>query len=189
LMVISPDDPEAMLRHSQTCRQLGIPFGADPSQQMARMSGDDIRLLIQGATYLFLNEYELALAMQKTGWSDAEIFEQVKVRIVTLGSNGVKIEEHGKEPIVVGVAKEKAKIDPTGVGDAFRAGFVAGLSWGLGHERSAQIGSLLATYCIETKGTQEYRFTKPDFLQRFSETYGRDASAEIEPHLHPTLVG
>ena len=189
LMVISPDDPDAMLRHSQTCRQLGIPFGADPSQQMARMSGDDIRLLIQGAKYLFLNEYELALAMQKTGWSDAEIFEQVEVRVITLGSQGVKIEEHGKPTITVGVAQEKAKVDPTGVGDAFRSGFVAGLSWGLGHERSAQIGSMLATYCIETKGTQEYRFTKADFLARFTQAYGASASAEIEQHVQPTLIG
>lgn len=189
LMVISPDDPDAMLRHSHTCRQLGIPFGADPSQQMARMSGEDIRLLIQGAKFLFLNEYELALAMQKTGWSDAEIFEQVEVRVITLGSQGVKIEEHGKPTITVGVAQEKAKIDPTGVGDAFRSGFVAGLSWGMSHERSAQIGSMLATYCIETKGTQEYRFTKTDFLARFTQAYGADASAEIEQHVQPTLVG
>ena len=189
LFVISPDDPEAMLRHSQTCRQLGIAFGADPSQQMARMSGEDIRLLIQGAKYLFLNEYELALAMQKTGWSDAELFDQVEIRIVTLGSSGVKIEEHGKEVITVGVPQEKAKIDPTGVGDAFRSGFIAGLSWGMNHERSAQVGSMLATYCIETKGTQEYRFSKADFLLRFAEAYGAEASAEIEPHLQPTLVG
>jgi len=156
---------------------------------MARMSGDDIRLLIQGAKYLFLNEYELALAMQKTGWSDAEIFEQVEVRVITLGSQGVKIEEHGKPTITVGVAQEKAKVDPTGVGDAFRSGFVAGLSWGLGHERSAQIGSMLATYCIETKGTQEYRFTKADFLARFTQAYGASASAEIEQHVQPTLIG
>jgi adenosine kinase len=91
MMVISPDDPEAMLRHSEVCRQLGIPFAADPSQQMARMSGDEIKLLIDGASYLFLNEYELALAMQKTGWSDREILERVKFRVVTLGSKGAKL--------------------------------------------------------------------------------------------------
>ena len=89
----------------------------------------------------------------------------------------------------MGVAQEKAKVDPTGVGDAFRSGFVAGLSWGLGHERSAQIGSMLATYCIETKGTQEYRFTKADFLARFTQAYGASASAEIEQHVQPTLIG
>ena len=92
MMVISPDDPEAMLRHSEVCRQLGIAFAADPSQQMARMTGDEIKLLIDGAAYLFLNEYELALAMQKTGWSDREILERVKYRVVTLGSKGAKVE-------------------------------------------------------------------------------------------------
>lgn len=188
LIIISPDDPEAMLRHSETARQLSIPFAADPSQQMARMNGDEIKLLIQKADYLFLNEYELSLAIQKTGWSDQEIFDQVRVRVITLGSQGAKIEEHGKETIVVGVPQEKAKIDPTGVGDAFRSGFLAGLSWGFGHERCAQIGSMLATFCIETKGTQEYRFTKEDFLSRFSKAYGEAATAELEPVLKPRLI-
>jgi adenosine kinase len=188
LIIISPDDPEAMLRHSETARQLSIPFAADPSQQMARMNGDEIKLLIQKADYLFLNEYELSLAIQKTGWSDQEIFDQVRVRVITLGSQGAKIEEHGKETIVVGVPQEKAKIDPTGVGDAFRSGFLAGLSWGFGHERCAQIGSMLATFCIETKGTQEYRFTKEDFLSRFSLAYGDAATAELEPVLKPRLI-
>ncbi len=189
LLVISPDDPEAMIRHSETARTLGIPFAADPSQQMARMSGDEIRLLIQSADYLFLNEYELSLAMQKTGWSDAEIFDQVKVRIVTLGSRGAKVEEHGKETIVVPVPQEKAKIDPTGVGDAFRSGFLAGLSWGFGHERCAQIGSMLATFCIETKGTQEYRFDRSDFLERFTDAYGADGAAQVGEVLNPRLIG
>jgi adenosine kinase len=189
LIIISPDDPVAMLRHSETARTLGIPFAADPSQQMARMSGDEIRLLIDSADYLFLNEYELALAMQKTGWSDAELFSKVKVRIITLGSQGAKIEEHGKETIVVPVPKERAKIDPTGVGDAFRSGFLAGLSWGFGHERCAQVGSMLATFCIETKGTQEYRFDKAEFMQRFEECYGSEASAEVSAVLRPRLIG
>jgi adenosine kinase len=189
LLVISPDDPQAMIQHSESARALKIPFAADPSQQMARMSGDEIRLLIQGADYLFLNEYELSLAMQKTGWSDQEIFNQVRVRVVTLGSKGAKVEEHGKETIVVGVPQERAKIDPTGVGDAFRSGFVAGLSWGFGHERCAQIGSMLATFCIETKGTQEYRFDRAEFLNRFSGAYGPAAGDEIATVLNPRLIG
>jgi len=124
LMVISPDDPEAMLRHSEVCRQQGIAFAADPSQQMARMSGEEIKLLIDGASYLFLNEYELALAMQKTGWTDREILERVKYRVVTLGSMGAKVESAAGEFVQVGCPKEKAKIDPTGVGDSFRSGFM-----------------------------------------------------------------
>ena len=161
LLVISPDDPQAM----------------------ARMSGDEIKLLIDGAAYLFMNEYELALAMQKTGWSDAEILSRVKVRVITLGANGAKVETAAGESVHVGCPKEKAKTDPTGVGDSFRSGFVAGLAWGLSHERCAQVGALIATYVIETMGTQEYRFTAQEFIDRFAQAYGADAAAEIAAHL------
>ena len=183
MVVISPDDPQAMLHHSDVCRKEGIPFAADPSQQMARMSGEEIKLLIDGASYLFLNEYELALAMQKTGWSDREILEHVKIRVVTLGSKGAKVESAAGEFVQVGVPKEKSKTDPTGVGDSFRSGFIAGLAWGLSHERCAQLGSLIATYVIETMGTQEYRFSSAEFLARFDASYGAEAAAEIAPHL------
>ena len=183
MVVISPDDPQAMLHHSDVCRKEGIAFAADPSQQMARMSGEEIKLLIDGASYLFLNEYELALAMQKTGWSDREILEHVKIRVVTLGSKGAKVESAAGEFVQVGVPQEKSKTDPTGVGDSFRSGFIAGLAWGLSHERCAQLGSLIATYVIETMGTQEYRFTSAEFLARFDESYGAEAAAEIAPHL------
>jgi adenosine kinase len=180
LMIVSPDDPEGMLRHTKSLRQSGVPFAADPSQQLARMSGEEIKQLITGAKFLFVNEYELALTMQKTGWSDQELYDQVEVRITTLGAEGCRIEEHGKPDIFVGVPVEKEKIDPTGVGDCFRAGFLAGLSWNLNYERSAQIGSLLATYCIETMGTQEYRFTTEEFLGRFANAYGENATNEIK---------
>ena len=183
MLVISPDDPEAMLHHSDVCRKEGIAFAADPSQQMARMSGEEIKLLIDGASYLFLNEYELALAMQKTGWSDREILEHVKIRVVTLGSKGAKVESAAGEFVQVGTPQEKSKTDPTGVGDSFRSGFIAGLAWGLSHERCAQLGSLIATYVIETMGTQEYRFTSAEFLVRFEGAYGAEAAAEIAPHL------
>jgi adenosine kinase len=183
ILVVSPDDPEAMLRHTEVALEMGVAVAADPSQQMARMSGEEIKKLISGATYLFMNEYELALAIQKTGWSDHEILERVKYRIVTLGADGARIESIDGTFIKVGCAQEKAKIDPTGVGDSFRSGFVAGLAWGLSHERCAQLGSMIATYVIETTGTQEYRFTKDEFVGRFSEAYGSDAAAEIAVHL------
>lgn len=183
LVMISPDDPEAMVRHTDSCRGAGIPFAADPSQQLARMNGDEIRTLIDGAKYLFLNEYELALAMQKTGWSDEEILSRVGTRVVTLSSDGAKVERKGEKEVRVSVPKEKAKVDPTGVGDAFRSGYLAGIAWGLEAERCAQLGSMIATYVIETKGTQEYRFNKSSFLSRFSGAYGAQSASEIEPHL------
>ena len=153
------------------------------------MDGKEIAQLIDGAQYLFLNEYELALAIQKTGWTDRQLFDRVQVRVVTLGSKGAQIEEHGKETIYVGVPKEKAKLDPTGVGDNFRSGFIAGLAWGLSHERCGQLGSMLATYCIETTGTQEYHFTKDEFLSRFEVAYGKAGADEVKPHLNVRLVG
>jgi len=183
ILVISPDDPEAMLRHTEVALSMGIAVAADPSQQMARMSGDEIKKLIDGATYLFMNEYELALAIQKTGWSDNEILQRVKYRIVTVGAEGARVEGTDGTFIKVGCAKEKAKVDPTGVGDSFRSGFVAGLAWRLSHERCAQLGSMIATYVIETTGTQEYRFTSAEFLQRFQDAFGADAAADIAAHL------
>lgn len=183
LLVISPDDPEAMLRHTEVALENGIAVAADPSQQMARMSGEQIQKLIDGATYLFMNEYELALAIQKTGWSDHEILQKVKYRVITQGSAGARVESINGEFIKVTCAKEKAKVDPTGVGDSFRSGFVAGLSWGLSHERCAQLGSMVATYVIETMGTQEYRFTPSEFVTRFADAYGQAAADEIALHL------
>jgi adenosine kinase len=183
LLIVSPDDPDAMLRHTEVAKSKGIPILADPSQQLARLEGEQIKSLIDGATYLFLNEYELALAIQKTGWSDDEILDRVKYRIVTLGSEGSRVEGRGIETIVVGCPQERGKVDPTGVGDSFRSGFVAGLAWGLNHQRCAEIGSLLATYVIETMGTQEYSFTSTEFLDRFELAYGSDARSEIALHL------
>ncbi|WP_426560892.1 carbohydrate kinase family protein [Angustibacter sp. McL0619] len=183
LVLIGANDPEAMLRHTEECRARGYAFAADPSQQLAFADGPFIRRLIDGATYLFSNEYEAHLTEQKTGWTASEILGRVGTRITTLGASGVRIDQLGQDAILVPVAQELRKADPTGVGDAFRAGFLAGLSWDLGLTRCAQVGSMLATYVIETVGTQEYELGRGGFLQRFSDAYGLDAAAEIEPHL------
>ncbi len=155
LVVISANDPEAMLRHSAESRHRGYPFAADPSQQLARMDGAQVRQLIEGADFLLTNEYEKSLLESKTGLSDADVLDRVRVRVTTLGRDGVEITGREIETIRVPVAKEIAAYDPTGVGDGFRAGFFAGLAWGLSLERSAQVGSLLATQVLETVGTQE----------------------------------
>jgi adenosine kinase len=183
LVVISANDPEAMLRHTEECRTRGYAFAADPSQQLAFADGATIRALIDGAAYLFSNEYEAALTEQKTGWSAEDILERVGVRVTTLGAQGARIEVKGEDPIHVPVARELRKVDPTGVGDAFRAGFLAGLAWGLTHQRCAEVGSMLATYVIETVGTQEYELGRGGFLSRFEEAYGAAAVADVEPNL------
>jgi adenosine kinase len=172
-----------MVRHTQECRQRGIPFAADPSQQLAWSDGPMIRRLVDGATYLFSNDYEAALISQKTGWNDDEILVRVGTRITTHGKDGIVITSKDADPIRVPVVNTDAVEDPTGVGDAFRAGYLAGTAWGLGLERSAQVGALLATHVLETVGTQEYELRRSAVLERFATTYGAVAAAELEPHL------
>ena len=183
LVLIGPNDPEAMHRHTDECRTRGYPFVADPSQQLSGMDGPEIRRLIEGAAYLFTNSYEAALTEQKTGWDGAEILGRVGVRVTTLGAEGALVERKGEEPIRIPTPREQRKADPTGVGDAFRAGFLAGLSWGVDLERCAQVGSMLATYVVETVGTQEYDAPRAAFLRRFREAYGDDAAGEVAAHL------
>jgi adenosine kinase len=183
LVVISADDPAAMVRHSVEARELGYRFAADPSQQIARMSGEDLLLLIEGAELLFTNEYEKNLLESKTGLSEAQVHERIGVRVTTQGKRGVQIVGRDFEPVHVPVARERAKLDPTGVGDGFRAGFLTGRAWGLSWERAAQVGSLLATLVLETVGTQEYEVKPADFADRLAESYGDDAAAEVLPHL------
>jgi adenosine kinase len=183
LVLISANDPAAMLRHTEECRERGYPFAADPSQQLARMSGAEVRRLIDGAAYLLTNDYEKQLLESKTGLSDAAVLDRVGVRVTTLGKHGVQVTGRDMEPVHVPVAREVQAYDPTGVGDGFRAGFFAGLAWGLSLERSAQIGALLATMVLETIGTQEYTVHGDEFAKRLGESYGDEAADEVRPHL------
>ena len=182
-VIISPNDPEAMVRHTEECRARGYAFVADPSQQMHWGDGDLIRSLIDGATYLLSNDYEAALATQKTGWSAEEILERVGTHVITHGDKGVTINRKDEPVIEVPAVPTSRAVEPTGVGDAFRGGFVGGLSWGLGLERAAQVGCLLATHVVETVGTQEYVLSQRAVMQRFTDAYGEDAAAEVEAHL------
>jgi adenosine kinase len=184
LVVVGANDPEAMLRHSDECRSRGIPFAADPSQQLAFCDGPTIARLIDGAEYLFTNEYESHLACQKTGWSEDELADRVRVQVKTRGKDGVTVRVRGEsETVEVGIAREVRKADPTGVGDAFRAGFLTGLAAGLPAQRCAELGSMLATYVIETVGTQEYVLGKERFLERLADAYGSESADEIGPHI------
>ena len=147
------------------------------------MDGAGIRSLVDGAAYLLSNEYEAAVLEQKTRWSADDVLKRVGTRITTLGRNGARIDSLDAEPVLVPVVSDVTPVDPTGVGDAFRAGFLCGIAWGLSHERAAQVGSMLAAHAIETIGTQEYVLHRERFLRRFTRSYGADAAAEVEPHV------
>jgi adenosine kinase len=179
LVIIGANDPEAMVVHTEECRKLGLPFAADPSQQLARLSGDEIRTLIDGAKYLFTNDYEWDLMLSKTGWTEADVMAQVDLRVTTLGPKGVDVVEPNGTSIHVDVVPETSQVDPTGVGDAFRAGFLTGRSAGLSLERSAQLGSLVAVLVLESTGTQEWAWDHEAAKTRLAGAYGDDAAAEI----------
>lgn len=178
LVIIGANDPEAMFLHTEECRKLGLPFAADPSQQLARLSGEEIRRLIDGATYLFTNDYEWDLLLQKSGWSEAEVMSQIELRVTTLGEKGVDIVGDGSF-VHVDVVPENEKVDPTGIGDAFRAGFLTGRGAGLSLERAAQLASLVATLVLEAPGPQEWTWDKTTALPRLSAAFGAEAADEI----------
>jgi len=179
LVIIGANDPEAMFLHTEECRSLGLAFAADPSQQLARLSGEEIRRLIDGATYLFTNDYEWDLLLQKSGWSEAEVMTQIEMRITTLGENGVDLVGRDGTFIHVDVVPETHKEDPTGIGDAFRAGFLTGRDAGLSLERAAQLASLVATLVLEAPGPQEWAWDRDSAVQRLSDAYGAEAGREI----------
>lgn len=179
VLLVGPDDPAGMQRHTQAARDLGIAFAADPSQQLAWADGELIRDLIDGAAYLFSNDYEAALIEKKTGWSADDVQSRVGTRIVTRGADGVSVYPADGAPIEVPAIGGVTAVDPTGVGDSFRAGFLAGVGAGLDLERSAQVGCTIAASVVETTGTQEYVLTREGFLARLGGTYGQAAADEV----------
>ena len=183
LVLIGASDPEAMQSHTQECRDLGIPFAADLSQQLPRLSGPEVRALVDGAAYLFCNEYEEALIERKSGWGSAEMLARVGVRITTLGSAGAKIEQRGEPTISVPAVPDAKPVDPTGSGDAFRSGFLAAVAWGLPLERAAQLGNLMAVHALEATGPQEYNLKPGPLTERFAAAYGDTAATEVAAHL------
>ena len=178
LVLVGAGDPEAMMRFTAQCRQLAIPFATDTSWQVARLDGADVRSLLDGAHYLFANEYEAALTEQKTGWTAEEIVNRVRVRVTTLGRDGVRVDQSGQPSLVIPAVLAQPK-EPTGAGDAFRAGFLAAVASGLALERAAQLGNLIAACALETVGPQEYELKPEPLSARFGATYGGAAADEL----------
>jgi adenosine kinase len=183
LVVIGAGDPVAMQRFTADCRAAGIPFAADFSQQVAFLDGESMRSLIEGAAYLFSNEYEAAVIEQKTGWTSADILERVQTRVITLGGDGARAQRAGAEPVAVGPVKDATFVEPTGAGDAFRSGFLAAMAWGLPTERAIQLGNLTAVHALGTVGPQEYDLKPAALVDRARDSYGAEAAAALAPHL------
>ncbi len=170
LVIISPTEPAAMMKHASECRDLGIPYLYDPSQQVLRLEGSEIARDMDGAHFLFVNDYEFGLISKKTGLDLNAMLEKVDVLVVTKGADGAIIYADGNE-VIVPVVPEERIIDPTGVGDAFRGGFLAAYSRGWDWQLCGQVGSLAAVYVLEQNGTQNHYYTRQEFVTRFRQNY------------------
>ncbi|MGQ9489547.1 MAG: carbohydrate kinase family protein [Anaerolineae bacterium] len=171
LVIISPNDPIAMLKYAQECRELGIRFIFDPSQQLARFTGAEVLAGMQDAYALTVNDYELELVKSKTGLGAESILEKVELLVVTRGADGASLISRQRR-VDVPAARPQAIVDPTGVGDAFRGGLLTGLVRGYPWEVAGRLGSLSAVYCLEQVGTMNHRYTLPEFVARYRENFG-----------------
>ncbi|MEU9857852.1 carbohydrate kinase family protein [Streptomyces sp. NPDC047974] len=181
LVLVCPNEPAAMLRFTQECRDHGVPFAADPSQQLARLNGEEVRRLVDGAAWLFTNEYEKALVLERLGCTEDDVLDMVGAWVTTLGAAGVRIDRRGEEPLTVPAVPGVRALDPTGAGDAFRAGFLTALSRGLSERTAARLGCVVAGAALESVGSQAYEADTARLTEVFAAAYGQEAAREVEP--------
>ena len=177
-VVISPNDPLAMRKLSDECLQLGIPYLFDPSQQIARNPSEDLKSGVENAHALFCNEYEFNLLEKHTGLSPEQIEKHVDLLVVTKGINGALVRSDGRE-YHIPVAPVAQIADPTGVGDAFRGGFLRGYRRGLDLQTCGQMGSLSAAYCLEQNGPSNHKYTIDEYIRRYRESFDDDGALDI----------
>lgn len=177
LAIISPNDPEAMRRHVAECKALGIPYIYDPSQQTVRLSGDDLCEGLTGSALLTVNEYEFGLIQEKTGLDKAAILDRAGGLLVTLGAKGALLTQNGRQHAIPAIPPDNV-VEPTGAGDAFRAGLMRGIELGLPLELAGRMGALAATYVLEHLGTQNHRFSSDEFVVRFRRHFDDDGALD-----------
>lgn len=177
LVVISPNDPGAMHQYVIECAQLKLPYLYDPSQQIVRMSAEQLQLGVEHADCLFVNDYEYELLQKHTGLKEADLLKKLRFMVVTLGQDGAHIYANGQRYHTPVVPPQQIA-DPTGVGDAFRGGFLRGLRLGLGWETCGKMGALAATYCLEQRGTQAHHYTAAEFIARYRQNF--DDQGELD---------
>ncbi|HKC57392.1 MAG TPA: carbohydrate kinase family protein [Vicinamibacterales bacterium] len=171
LVIISPNDPGAMIQYAEECRTIGVPFIFDPGQQCARLSGDDLRDGISGARLVISNDYEFELIRQKTGLGEEQVLEQVSALVITRGEDGCSVYESHSRIDVPSITPHRI-VDPTGVGDAFRGGLMKGMAMGKSFKESAQLGTVAATYALEHLGGQSHAYTMKEFSERYEGHFG-----------------
>ena len=172
LVVISPNDPRAMVQYARECKELGLPYIYDPSQQTIRLSGEELADGVRGSTMTVVNDYEFEMLKNKTGWNDARVAAETCALIVTRGEKGSTIHAVGKQ-IDIPAIPARRNADPTGVGDAYRAGIIKGYLKKFPWETTGRLGSLAATYALEEYGTQNHRYELNEFIARYRETFGK----------------
>jgi adenosine kinase len=175
--IVAPDGRDGMIQHAEQFAAAKIPFIFDPGQGLPMFGKEDLERFVSQATWVAVNEYEWQLLQQKTGWTLKDVVKQVDALIVTLGSQGSTIHTRD-DAINIPCATPKAVVDPTGCGDAYRAGILHGLLHGLDWKTTGQIASLLGAIKIETRGPQNHTFTRAEFTQRLELSFGAGAAAK-----------
>ena len=171
LIIISPNDPGAMVQYAEECRAMGVPFIFDPGQQCARLSGDELRDGIKGARLVICNDYEFELVRQKTGMDEQQVLQQTSALVITRGEDGCSVYDTAKRVDVPAMTPHRI-VDPTGVGDAFRGGLMKGMAVGKSLEECAQMGTVAATFALEHLGGQSHAYTIKEFTDRYAEHFG-----------------
>ncbi|MEV2255306.1 PfkB family carbohydrate kinase [Streptomyces sp. NPDC050147] len=178
LVVVSPDDPEAMVCHTRQCVELGIPFVAAPSGQLAHLGRAQVRALLAGPRLLFTNAYESVLIQERSGWTEQQVLGRVGTWVTTHGARGSRIVCANRLPLDVAAVPPREAAEPTGAGDAFRAGFLAAIAWGLGPVDAARLGGAVASVALESAGPQAYTLRGDDLAGRLRCAYG---AAAVQP--------
>jgi adenosine kinase len=168
--IVAPDGRDGMIQHAESFAAAGIPFIFDPGQGLPMFDGKDLHRFVEQATWVAVNDYEWQLIQQKTGWTEQDVTQRVQALIVTRGASGSVIHTQGG-PIEIPCAKPKAVVDPTGCGDAYRAGLIHGLLHELDWQTTGRIASLMGAIKIETLGTQNHSFTTAEFQQRLAAAF------------------